>query len=238
MNLIPITTNENQEPIVSGRILHEFLGVNTAYTQWFERMTEYGFTENSDFALVSQKCETNNPKNPWTERHDHILKLDMAKELCMLARSDKGKEARRYFIEVEKEYNSPEKIMARALLFADKKIKSLEATVTSQAPYAKYGKAVESVDGHILIRDLAKIIAQNGIEIGERRLFEWMRKNNYMTLNNMPTQRSIERGLMVITECLIQRSTGSEVRHTTKITGKGQIYFVDKFVKELALCLS
>lgn len=232
MNLIQITTNENQEPIVSGRALHEFLGVDTPYVQWFNRMTDYGFEPEKDFC--TNLCESTGGR-PST---DHILKLDMAKELCMLARSDKGKEARRYFIEVEKEYNSPEKIMARALLFADKKIKSLEATVTSQAPYAKYGKAVESVDGHILIRDLAKIIAQNGIEIGERRLFEWMRKNNYLTLSNKPTQRSIERGLMVITECLIQRSTGSEVRHTTKITGKGQVYFVDKFVKELALCQS
>lgn len=230
--LISVSINQNQEPVVSGRQLHEFLAVGTSYKDWFPRMCEFGFEPEKDFCSILSESTGGRPST------DHILKLDMAKELCMLARSDKGKEARRYFIEVEKEYNSPEKIMARALLFADKKIKSLEATVTSQAPYAKYGKAVESVDGHILIRDLAKIIAQNGIEIGERRLFEWMRKNNYLTLGNKPTQRSIERGLMVITECLVQRSTGSELRHTTKITGKGQVYFVDKFIKGRALCQS
>ena len=93
---------ENGEILISGRELHEFLEIGTQYTKWFERMTEYGFEENQDFVLVSQKCHTNNPKNPFTTITDHALKIDMAKEIAMLQRNAKGKEARKYFIECEK----------------------------------------------------------------------------------------------------------------------------------------
>ena len=91
--LINVQMNENQEPIVSGRELHEFLQVKTPYTQWFERKLEFGFVENVDFKLVSQKCETNNPKNPFTKVVNHELNIDMAKEISMLERNDRGKQA-------------------------------------------------------------------------------------------------------------------------------------------------
>lgn len=123
-NLINVTLNENQEPIVSGRQLHEALGIKTEYKKWFSRMTEYGFNENEDFLKVTQKCLTSSTGQNTT---DHIIKLDMAKEIAMIQRTDKGKEVRKYFIQVEKDFNSPEKIMARALLMADKKIKLLES---------------------------------------------------------------------------------------------------------------
>lgn len=122
--LISVTLNENQEPVVSGRQLHQVLGVKTQYTKWFERMTEYGFTENQDYLAISQKRLT--AQNNETTFKDHVLKLDMAKEIAMIQRTDKGKEVRQYFIQVEKDFNSPEKIMARALKIADRKIISLE----------------------------------------------------------------------------------------------------------------
>ena len=122
--LINVTLNENHEPVVSGRQLHETLEVKTEYKKWFKRMTEYGFTENEDFVKVTQKCLTSSTGKNIT---DHVLKLDMAKEIAMIQRTDKGKEVRTYFIQVEKDFNSPEKIMARALLMADKKIKLLES---------------------------------------------------------------------------------------------------------------
>lgn len=102
MELIKIDVNAEQEAVVSGRELHEILEIKTPYTQWFERMVEYGFVENQDFALVSQKCETNNPRNPFTEKIDHAIKLDMAKEIAMIQRTEKGKQVRQYFIECEK----------------------------------------------------------------------------------------------------------------------------------------
>lgn len=122
-NLINVTLNENQEPVVSGRQLHETLGVKTEYKKWFKRMAEYGFAENEDYLRVTQKCPTLGGLQDVT---DHIIMLDMAKEIAMIQRTDKGKEVRQYFIQVEKDFNSPEKIMARALLMADKKIKLLE----------------------------------------------------------------------------------------------------------------
>ena len=117
--LINVTLNDNHEPVVSGRRLHEALEVKTEYKKWFSRMTEYGFNENEDFLKVTQKCLTSSTGQNTT---DHIIKLDMAKEIAMIQRTDKGKEVRKYFIQVEKDFNSPEKIMARALLMADKKI--------------------------------------------------------------------------------------------------------------------
>lgn len=122
--LINVTLNENHEPVVSARQLHETLEVKTEYKKWFKRMTEYGFTENEDFVKVTQKCLTSSTGQNIT---DHVIKLDMAKEIAMIQRTDKGKEVRTYFIQVEKDFNSPEKIMARALLMADKKIKLLES---------------------------------------------------------------------------------------------------------------
>lgn len=122
-NLIKIKTNESQEPVISGRELHEFLEVKERYTQWFQRMKEYGFVESVDFATVSEKTEIAN--GGYQERYDHLIKIDMAKELAMIQRTDKGKQARQYFIQIEREFNSPEKIMARALQIAEKELSTL-----------------------------------------------------------------------------------------------------------------
>lgn len=99
--LIKIAKDENGNSVVSGRDLHEFLEVNTPYTQWFERMVGYGFAENVDFIGLSQKSEKPIGGRPTV---DHALTLDMAKEISMIQRTDKGKQARQYFIEVEKAY--------------------------------------------------------------------------------------------------------------------------------------
>ena len=123
MNEIAIIVNyENERPTVSGRELHRALEVKTKYTDWFKRMCEYGFAENSDYVLVSQKRETNNPKNPNTEFIDHALTIDMAKELCMIQRTEIGKRCREYFLTIERHWNSPEAIMARALQFANQRL--------------------------------------------------------------------------------------------------------------------
>lgn len=105
-DLITINYDGNDNPTVMGRELHEALEVNTPYTQWFKRMCEYGFTENSDYILLSQKSETNNPKNPYTTIIDHALTIGMAKEICMLQRTEIGSKIRKYFIEVENRYRT------------------------------------------------------------------------------------------------------------------------------------
>ncbi|MGN8884632.1 ORF6C domain-containing protein [Ligilactobacillus salivarius] len=99
--LIKITQDENGNSVVSGRDLHEFLEVKTPYKDWFPRMVEYGFAENVDFISLAQKCAKPNGGRPKT---DHALTLDMAKEISMIQRTEKGKQARQYFIEVEKAF--------------------------------------------------------------------------------------------------------------------------------------
>ncbi len=128
-DLIKIEVNENQEPIVSGRELHRALGIETPYRIWFPRMVEYGFTENIDFVTLEQNCTKPKGGRPET---NHAIKLDMAKEIAMIQRNEKGKEVRKYFLQVEKDFNSPEKIMARALKIAEGKMNFLKLENTQQ----------------------------------------------------------------------------------------------------------
>ncbi|MEE0451948.1 phage antirepressor KilAC domain-containing protein [Peptacetobacter sp.] len=230
------TDEETGETIISGRELHESLKVSTQYTKWFERMSEYGFVENIDYVLVSQKCPTNNPKNPYTIRTDHLLKLDMAKEIAMIQRTPEGKRIRQYLIQVEKAWNSPEKIMERALLIAKNNINRLEIENKAMKPKAIFADAVASSEQSILVGELAKLLKQNGINTGQKRLFEYLRENGYLIKRkgsdyNMPTQRSMELGIMEIKETVINNPDGTvRINKTPKITGKGQTYFVNKFL--------
>lgn len=125
-DLIKIEVNENQEPIVNGRELHKALGVKTAYKDWFPRMVEYGFNEGQDFCSILSESTGGRPET------NHAIKLDMAKEISMIQRNEKGKKVRQYFIQVEKDFNSPEKIMARALKIAESKLNVLQLENTQQ----------------------------------------------------------------------------------------------------------
>ena len=234
--LINVTLNDNHEPVVSGRQLHETLGVKTRYNDWFNRMIEFGFTENEDYLAITQKRVT--AQGNATHQTDHIIKLDMAKEIAMIQRTDKGKEVRQYFIQIEKDYNSPEKIMARALLMADKKVHKLEAQIEADKPKVLFADAVSASHTSILVCELAKLISQNGYKIGANRLFAWMRENGYLIKRkgsdwNMPTQRSMDLKLFEIKETNVQHADGHiSVNKTPKVTGKGQQYFINKFLNE------
>lgn len=227
--LIKIETDENMEPVVRGRDLHKMLEVATAYKDWFPRMCEYGFIEGQDFSSFLSESTGGRPAV------DHLIKIDMAKELCMIQRTEKGKQARQYFIQIEKDYNSPEKIMARALQIAQKEISSLKIECASMKPKALFADAVSASHTSILIGELAKLIKQNGIDIGQKRLFDWLREQGFLmksgSSKNMPTQRSMEQGLFEIKESSYINAEGvTVVTKTTKVTGKGQIYFVNKFL--------
>ncbi|MEG3269942.1 phage antirepressor KilAC domain-containing protein [Streptococcus suis] len=230
--IINVSVNDNQEPVVSGRQLHEALGVHSNYTTWFDRMTEYGFVEGQDFLPNLEKSTGGR------RAVDHIIKLDMAKEIAMIQRSDRGKQVRQYFIQIEKDFNSPEKIMARALLLADKKVHQLEAQIEADKPKVLFANAVEASATSILIGDFAKILRQNGYNIGQNRLFEWLRENGYLIKRkgsdwNMPTQKSMELGLFEIKETTITHADGHiSISKTVKVTGKGQQYFINKFLAD------
>ncbi|HEL2407055.1 TPA: phage antirepressor KilAC domain-containing protein [Streptococcus suis] len=234
--IININVNDNQEPVVSGRQLHEALGVNSNYTTWFDRMTEYGFTENEDYVLLSNFG--NQTGRGGHNKVDHIIKLDMAKEIAMIQRTDRGKQVRQYFIQIEKDFNSPEKIMARALLLADKKVHQLEAQIEADKSKVLFADAVSASHSSILVGDLAKLISQNGFKIGANRLFAWLRENGYLIKRkgsdwNMPTQKSMELGLFEIKETTITHADGHiSISKTVKVTGKGQQYFINKFLAD------
>lgn len=134
-DLIKINHDSSDRPTVMDRELHEALEIKTAYKDWFKRMCEYGFAENSDFIAIAQKRAT--AQGNMTTYTDHQLTIDMAKELCMIQRSEVGRKCRQYFIEVEKQWNSPEAVMDRALKYADQKIKQLEQE-RANAPISIY----------------------------------------------------------------------------------------------------
>lgn len=233
-----IQEKENGDIAISGRELHKGLEIETQYSKWISRMINYGFEENTDYILVSQKSLTNNPRNPYTNQTDHIMTLDMAKEISMIQRSEPGKRARQYFIQVEKAWNSPEMIMQRALKIANSTINQLETQIEKDKPKVIFADAVATTKTSILVGELAKIIKQNGIEIGQRRLFKWLRENGFLIKRkgadyNMPTQYSMERELFEIKETSITHSDGhTSISKTPKVTGKGQQYFVNKFLAE------
>lgn len=234
--LISITLNENHEPVVSGRDLHKALEIKTKYNDWLKRMIDYGFEESQDFVAIAQKRVT--AQGNQTEYTDHVLKLDMAKEIAMLQRNEKSKEVRKYFIQVEKDFNSPEKIMARALLIADKKVHKLEAQIEADRPKVLFADAVSASHTSILVGELAKLLKQNGVNIGATRLFTWLRKHGYLIKRNgrdwnMPTQKSVELGLIRVKETSITHSDGHiTVSKTPLVTGKGQQYFINKFLNQ------
>ena len=115
MELIKIIEREGRQ-LVSGRELHEFLEIRTKYKDWFPRMVEYGFEEEIDFIRVAQKRATNNLKNPVTTVIDHAISIDMAKEISMIQRTEKGKAARQYFINCEKKLKEVKKLSPMELM--------------------------------------------------------------------------------------------------------------------------
>lgn len=229
-NLIEIQINENQEQTISGRELHMFLGIETKYNDWFQRMLQYGFEDGQDFNLLKkEQVQIEGKREVRREIADHIMKLDMAKELCMLTRNEKGKQARTYFIEVERDWNSPEKVMARALLIANKQIDTLklENTVQRQViaefkPIKEYVDTILSSEDTVTITQIAadyglsakalnKILNEQGLirKVGG----QWVLYSNHM-----------QKGYTKSETIDVTRSDGSiKVVMNTKWTQKGRL---------------
>lgn len=129
-----------------------------------------------------------------------------------------------------------DELMAKALMVAQNKIAERDKQIERMKPKEIFADAVSASETSILVGDLAKLISQNGYKIGQKRLFEWLRTNNFLikcgSSRNMPQQRFVEQGLFEVKESNIQNPDGSvRITRTTKVTGKGQIYFVNKFMK-------
>ncbi|WP_150467395.1 phage antirepressor KilAC domain-containing protein [Francisella sp. SYW-9] len=221
---------------VNARELHVFLEVKTAFKDWIKRMLEYDFEENADYISLAQKRAGNN-----ATLIEYIITLDMAKEISMLQRTEKGKQARKYFIECEKQLkqNNPQALTRKQILQlaleSEQKLEVANQTIKQQRSKVLFAESVQASSTDISVGELAKIIKQNGYDIGGIRLFQWLRDTGYLirrhgTDFNTPTQRSMDLGLFRIKEATINHSDGRvTISKTVKVNGKGQVYFVNKF---------
>lgn len=225
---------------VDGRELHEFLQIETPFKKWIDRMLEYGFVEGVDFWTKMSKTLPQGGRPAM----EYALTIDMAKEISMIQRNERGKQARQYFIECEKRlkamampsYQIADPIArAQAWIEEEKSRQLLAAQNEEMKPKAVFADAVTASSTSILIGALAKLIKQNGLDMGQKRLFEWLRNNGYLiksgTDKNIPTQRAMDMGLFEVKEGSYVDGAGvNRITRTTKVTGKGQVYFINKFL--------
>lgn len=193
--------------------------------------------------MVSQKRATNNPKNPVTIFTDHILTLDMAKHIALIQRNEKGMRIRQYFIDLEKAWNSPEQIMARALKMwelAKKESQNLKSDnermaeqIESDRPNVAFADAVAASGLSIGIGKMAKLLSAQGVSMSYDGLLRRLRAEGFINGEkgpdyDKPTQKSIDLGLIEVKEL----GYGSNCWHknrVVKVTGKGQVYFLNLF---------
>lgn len=247
--LIPVHTNPDGGNVVMGRDLHEFLEVATPYKDWFPRMVAYGFSAGQDFSsILSENTGRGRPQQ------DHIISLDMAKEISMIQRTERGKQARQYFIECERRMKqlqpelTPEQLMAKALLQAEQTmleqtqaIEALNTRVEDMEPSYNLGEALLSTEDNIYVGDMAKMLKSRGLFYGGRtKLFAWLKDNDYIMKTGSSgyaaLQRWLDRGVLDVEEHVYEPFFGEpKLRYTIKVTPKGQEHFINKFKKELAL---
>lgn len=260
-----MTTNQliniNQQKIgdqqvnaVSARELWKFLESKREFTHWVKPYitedNDYGFVEGVDFIAVDVGVNRISQQ----VMKDYWFTIDMAKEVSMLSKTEKGKQARKYFIECERKANNPQLTIPQsysaALLEAAKlaeqteklqlELKSKDEQIAHDKAFTKLGKMMTMADATIKVGDYA-IMLQNehGIKIGQNRLFEWLREHGYLCKEekqkNRPTQKSMELGLFTYTQRLITTNHGEEIfSFTPRLTGKAQVYFIDKLIKDFS----
>lgn len=231
---------EAEQPTVSARDLHEALEIRERFSLWFSRYADV-FEKGTDYQSVGKPTVVNNGAKRVLD--DFLLSTDMAKHISMMTKTEKGKIMRQYFIDLEKAWNTPEQVMARALKLADRTIDTLKEENKKliednerMKPKVIFADAVETSHTSILIGDLAKLLKQNGVETGQKRLFDWMREKGYLIKRkgsdwNMPTQKAMNMKLFEVKESTVNNPDGSvRINRTTKVTGRGQTYFVNKFL--------
>lgn len=222
MNELIKVNYDSDRPTVSARDLHEYLEVKTAFKDWFPRMCEYGFTEGIDFCSFLSESTGGRPAQ------DHQLTIEMAKEICMLQRNEKGRQARQYFINLEKAWNTPEMVMSRALKMAENTIRSLKLTnsrltVENQIMQPKADYFDELVDRNLLtsFRETAK-----QLDIKEKEFISFLLEKKYIYRDKkgklMPYADK-NKGLFEIKETFNEKTQWSGTQ--TLITPKGRETF-------------
>lgn len=205
---------------LSARELHEFLEIQTRFNVWFPRMIEYGFNENVDYRRVSQKCAT---LGGMQEKVDYEISIDMAKEIAMIQRNEKGRQARQYFIEVEKKWNSPEYVMNRALEISRQQVERLMLENKELKPKAEFFDAVADSKNAIQMSEVAKVLNYPGY--GRNRLFEFLREKKVLMSNNQPYQKYVDCGYFRVVEQKYTKPNGDiAINIKTLVYQKGVNY--------------
>lgn len=196
-NLITIN---NDSQTISARELHEKLNIKTAFKDWLPRMSEYGFIEGTDFNMLkNERVQYEGDREVKRMVTDAEISMDMAKQICMIQRTPEGKEIRQYLIDLEKAWNTPEQIMARALTIAQQTIerrnfviKKLEEDTERMRPKEEFYDAVAGSKTAIEMAAVAKVLNFNGI--GRNKLFEILRDEKILQNDNIPYQKYIDNG--------------------------------------------
>lgn len=224
MNDLMKVDYSNERPTVLGRDLHAALEVQTAYKDWFPRMCEYGFVDGTDFCSILSESTGGRPST------NHQLTLDMAKELCMIQRTDKGKECRQYFLELERKWNSPEIVMARALQFSQKKVQELEATTAALLPKAEYYDALVDRNGLMSIRQTAQLL-----EVNEKQFIITLMERGYLyrdARKRLVPYAAKNKGYFSVKEYIAPNGNHTGIQ--TLVTACGRNHLLQVFGKQTA----
>ena len=240
--VIKVQENEQGEQRVSARELYKGLGIKERFSLWFDRYEDM-YVSGVDYEGVGLPTPYRKGSSKVQIIQDYSLSVDMAKHIAMMTKTDKGNQIRDYFIAVEKEHkalmNDPRIQMAMGLQSAQLLLDHKDKLIAEMTPKALFADAVSASQSSILIGELAKLLKQNGVDVGQNRLFNYLRDNGYLVKRhgsdrNMPTQKSMELGLFEIKEHNHINSNGvNATTKTPKVTGKGQQYFINKFLGEI-----
>lgn len=236
---------KNNTQVVSARELHKGLGLTTRFSKWITQNFK-NFIEDEDFTSVTGV--TDMPNGGTKVIQDYAITVSMAKELAMMSKSEKGKQYRKYFLDLERKWNDPQEVVKRGYAILQNENARLKIENQEMKPKALFADSVATATTSILIGELSKIIKQNGVNelivdekkivMGPNNLFKWMRFNKYLisrkgTDYNMPTQKAMKLGLFEVKESPKVLPDGHIIiNKTPKVTGKGQIYFVNKLLSE------
>ena len=235
-DLIKVTINEKNEQLVSARELHEFLEVNERYNDWFPRMKGYGFEENTDFITFTEKKVTGG--RPLI---DHIIKLEMAKEIAMLSKTEKGKQARKYFIECEKQLNkqltkTEEETLDEMfpgtneylLMLVGNSVrenKTMRVLLKEQAPKVEFYDKVVKSESLLTMQEAANLI--NETKLGRTNLYEFLRtKEIILKDSNTPKRIYLELGYFKQLETSYEYNGKIRIGLKTMVTQKGLIWLI------------
>ena len=244
--IIPLH-EENERFPVNGRELFQQLGIGGNYTTWFNRQFAFGFVENQDFQTLSNFGKRADGTVMPTATIDHNMTISMAKEICMLQRTEQGRTVRKYLIAVEEAWNSPDAVINRALKISTARVQALMDNVSKlesdntalnqkiqqDAPKVNFANSFAVAKTNILIREFAKILCQHGYQTGEKRLYDTLRKEGYLISSgsdyNLPTQRSAQNGWFYVKVRAGVTSDDTHLQRTAMVTPKGQEYFLRHF---------